>query len=98
MLLGLFAGISAGIGVLVCALCGAFAGFGWLWIMPACFAGSFLLLAAMWFAMLLIMAKCVRMDQPQESDDRFYRGVLKRGIIDNESKSKSCGYVRRQEC
>ena len=32
--------------------------------------------ASMWFAMLLIMAKCVRMDQPQESDNRFYRGVL----------------------
>ena len=76
MLIGIFAGLSAAVGVLVCAAADAFGNFGWLWILPVCFVGGFLVLAALWFVLLLIMAKCVNIDQPQESDSRFYRTVL----------------------
>lgn len=76
MLIGIFSGLSAAVGLLVCANADAFAGFNWLWILPACFVGSFLVLAALWFAMMLIMAKCVDVTKPQEKDNRFYRTVL----------------------
>ena len=80
MLIGLFSGVSAMVGVLVCVLSGAFGGFGWLWVLPVCFAGCFLVLAALWFVMMLIMAKRVDMDKPQESDSPFYRWVIKHTI------------------
>ena len=76
MLIGLFSGLSAAMGVLVCASTGAFDGFRWLWLLPACFFGSFLVLAALWFAMMLVMAKCVDLEKTQESDNRFYRAVI----------------------
>ncbi len=77
MLIGIFSGISAAVGVLVCAATGGFAGFGWLWIMPLCFALGFLLLAGLWFLAMWIMAKAVDMEKPQEKDDSFYRGFLR---------------------
>lgn len=76
MLIGIFSGVSAAAGVLVCAATGAFDGFGWLWLLPVCFVGGFLILAALWFLMMLIMMKCVRMDKVQEKDDPFYRAVI----------------------
>ena len=76
MLIGIFTGISTTVGVLVCALAGAFSNFSWLWILPACAVGGFLLLAGLWFLMMLIMAKCVDMDRPQEQDSLFYRRVI----------------------
>ena len=76
MLIGVFSGLSVAVGMLICACSNAFDGFGWFWILPACFVGGFLVLAALWFLLLLVMAKCVKIDQPQESDSRFYRAVL----------------------
>ena len=77
MLIGIVSGISAGVGIWICAATGAFAGFGWLLLLPLCFAGSFLVLAALWFVTMLIMAKAVDMDKPQEKDDPFYRYFLR---------------------
>lgn len=76
MLIGIFAGVAAAASVAICAATRAFAGFGWLWLMPLCFVLGFVILAALWFAMLCIMAKCVDMEKVQEKDSGFYRSVL----------------------
>ncbi len=77
MLIGIFSGLSAAAGIGVCAASGAFADFRWLWILPLCFAAGFLLLAALWFLSMLLMAKSVDMEKPQEKDDPFFRTFLK---------------------
>ena len=76
MLIGIFSLISALAAGGVCAAADGFAGLGWLWILPLVFVGSFLLLAALFFLMLLIMANTVDMEKPQEEDSRFYRWVI----------------------
>ncbi len=76
MLIGVFSLLSALAAGGVCAAVDGFAGLGWLWILPAVFVGSFLLLAALWFLMMLLMAKAVDMEKPQNEDSRFYRWVI----------------------
>lgn len=77
MLIGIVSGISATVGILTCDATGAFYGFGWLWLLPLCFVLSFAVLAGIWFLILLIMAKAVDMEKPQEKDDSFYRYILR---------------------
>ncbi len=77
MLIGIVSGISAGAGIWVCAAAGAFVGFHWLWLLPLCFVVCFALMAGLWFLMMLVMAKAVDMDKPQEKDDPFYRWVIR---------------------
>lgn len=76
MLFGIMTVLSGLAAVVLCAGTGAFESFAWLWQLPVGFAGGFLLLAALWFGMLLIMAKCVPMDKEQEKDSPFYRTVI----------------------
>lgn len=76
MLIGIFGTVSLAVAALLCALTGTFAGLAWLWMLPLCLVGGFLLLAALWFLLLLGMAKAVRMDAPREKDDPFYRQVI----------------------
>lgn len=76
MLFGIITVLSGLAAVLLCAGTGAFESLVWLWLLPVGFAGGFLLLAALWFGMLLIMAKCVPMDKEQEKDSPFYRTVI----------------------
>ena len=75
MLLGAFAALSLVIGIGVCALCGAFAGMTWLWLLPVTALGCLLLLVLLAFLFLLFL--CSRVDQsvPQEDDDPLYRKV-----------------------
>lgn len=77
MLIGVVCVLSLVAAVLLCAGVGAFAGLAWLWILPLGFVGVFLLLAALWYALLLLMAKYADMDTPQEEDSAFYRGVIR---------------------
>ena len=49
---------------------------GSLWTVPVGFVGIWLLLAAAWFCMILIMAKRVDMDAEQTCDSPFYRRVI----------------------
>lgn len=76
MLVGTLFGISLAAAAGICAAAGAFAGLGWLWLLPLSLLGVFLLLAALWFVMLLIMANCVDMQKTQEKDAPFYRRVI----------------------
>ncbi len=75
MLLGAFAALSVIVGILVCAVLGAFAGLTWLWLLPVTALGCMLLLVLLAFLFLLFL--CSRVDQnvPQEEDDPLYRKV-----------------------
>ena len=72
LLYGLFL-LAALAAVGICLLTGSFGSFGWLWMLPVGFVGSFLALAALAFAFLWIACKLVRLDRPQEQDSPFYR-------------------------
>lgn len=76
MLIGIFAALSLLASMSLCARTDAFVGLAWLWLLPLCFSGAFLLLAVLWFLMLLIMANSVDMGKPQEKDSAFYRTVI----------------------
>ena len=76
MLIGMLSGASLCIGLAVCLLTGAFGGLSWLWLLPACFVGGFLLLVLAWFVMMQIMASAVNMEQEQQEDSPFYRWVV----------------------
>ncbi len=73
MLIGVITIISAAVAAGVCFGTDAFAGFAWLWVLPVSFIGSFLGLVVVYFLFFWLMASIVRMDQPQEKDDPFYR-------------------------
>ena len=76
MVLGGIAVLSVCIAVAVCALTGAFSGFGWLWILPLSLMGGFLVLAAAAFLFLWIMCARVDLSKPQSKDSKFYRGLI----------------------
>lgn len=59
----------------VCGAAGAFAGSVWLWLLPVCLLGGFLLYAALAFGFLLLACAVVDPQKPQEEDSRFYRGL-----------------------
>ncbi len=71
----LLKGIAAASAVLAAVLC---IGFGWtFWLLPALFAGAFLVLAALAFFYLWWLCARVDLNQPQaEEDDPFYRKVM----------------------
>jgi len=76
MLLGIVCILSLLSAALICLGFGAFATLGWLWVFPVAAVGTFLGLALIWFALMFLMSKLVKMDRVQEKDDPFYRGVL----------------------
>ena len=76
MLLGIASVLSFGVAALVCGLTGAFAGLGWLWILPLVFVGTFLLCAALWFLLLMCIIWSVDMEKEQTEDNRFSRRVI----------------------
>ncbi len=76
MLLGCVIGVSLLIAVLVCFLTGAFLSLTWLWLLPVCFVGGFLVLAGLAFAFLWLMCKRVDQSKPQENDSKFYRTMM----------------------
>ena len=76
MLVGIFVVISALFSVGVSAVSGAFGDLSWLWVLPLSLLGCFVLLVLLWFAMMVLMAKKVDLDQTQEKDDPIYRKVI----------------------
>ena len=73
MLLGGISVISLVVAAVVNLACGGFGSFRWLWLMPAAFAGSFLILAGLTFLFVLLVCRRVDLDVPQEEDNPFYR-------------------------
>lgn len=76
MLIGAIAAVSLVAAVVICIVCGGFAGLAWLWILPVSFLGCMVVLVLAAFAFLLIL--CARVDQnvPQDGDDPLYRKVV----------------------
>ena len=76
MLLGIISALSALSAFLICVGADAFYGFSWLWVLPAGFFGTFVVLIILWFVLLLIMGAVVDVKKPQKKDNRFYRLVI----------------------
>lgn len=80
MLMIAFLILSAASAVAACVFTGAFTGLGWLWLLPAGFIGTFLVLLILLFLLVLVMAGLVKMDKVQEKDNGFYRAVF-HGVV-----------------
>ena len=76
MLIGIFTIFSLAVAAGLCLLTGSFAGLGWLWVLPVTAVGMFVLLAGIWFVVLVVMANAADMENKQEEDNKFYRWVL----------------------
>ena len=59
--------------VIICLLAGGFDGFTWLWLLPAGFVGSLLVMAVILFLTLWISCALVDTEKPQEKDSPYYR-------------------------
>ena len=73
MLIGIITALSALSAVLICLGTESFAGYGWLWMLPAGFLGSFLALLFLFALTIFVMGIVVDMKKPQEKDSGFYR-------------------------
>ena len=62
--------------LLICSLTGGFDSLNWLWILPAGYAGVYIVLAALAFGFLILLCVPVKLDVPQEHDDPFYRRAI----------------------
>ena len=73
MLIGTVSVISVAVAIVICLCTGAFAALTWLWLLPVSGLGVFLCLGLGYFLLLWFCCSIVRMDIPQEKDNRFYR-------------------------
>jgi len=76
MLFGLLCGLSLLAAVLLCAGTGAFDTLGFLWLLPACFVGFFLLLAALGFGVFLLICKGIDPERQREKDTPWFRWLV----------------------
>ena len=73
MLVGLLCAISAAVAMIVGAATDAFSGFNWVWVLPACFVGSFLLQAVILFGLFVLICACIDPNKPREKDPKCFR-------------------------
>ncbi len=76
MLLGMLTALSSLAAVLSCIVTGAFDRLDFLWLLPVSFAGSFLLLAAAAFGILVLSCALVDPDKPREKDSKYFRVMV----------------------
>ena len=76
MLLSCLFAVPAVCSVLICLGCGCFQGLDWLWVLPVSYIGSLILLAALIFLSVYILAQMVDTSKPQEKDSKLYRFVI----------------------
>lgn len=83
MLVGIVFVVSALAAAGICFGTGAFASYGWLWVLPVSFLGSFLVMGLLAVCFLWAVGLFVRLDVPQENPSPFYRrvGILYAGAI-----------------
>ena len=74
MLIIIFSAMALISAVLICSNFGALT---WVWCFPVSALLAFLLLAGLWFALILIMSKLADMDKEQEKDSLLYRWVIR---------------------
>lgn len=76
LIFGMVTGLSVLASVLLCWGTGAFAGLAWLWMLPAGFLGSFLLLAALAFGFLVLVCALIDPDKPRDEDCPWFRKMI----------------------
>lgn len=76
MLLGIVSAVSFALAVMLCILTGAFETFGFLWLLPVGFVGSFLVLAAGLFAGLLLYCKGIDPENIGDEDSPVFRRFI----------------------
>ena len=76
MLLGIVSAVSFALAVMLCILTGAFETFGFLWLLPVGFVGSFLVLAAVVFAGLLLYCKGIDPENIGGEDSPVFRRFI----------------------
>ena len=59
----------------ICLGTNSFAGLNWLWLLPLCFVGCFIVILALAFLILWFLCLAVDTEKPQEQDNPFYRWV-----------------------
>lgn len=57
----------------ICFWTDAFQSLAWLWVFPVSFIGTVLIAAGIFLAVIVLMAKAVDMEKPQEKDSKPYR-------------------------
>ena len=62
--------------LLICLFTGSFQSLQFLWVLPAGYAGTYLILTAAGFLLLIYLCKRVDLEVPQEHDSPFYRWLL----------------------
>lgn len=77
MLVGAFCGIALLCGALVCAAFGFFESLIWLAALPLGTLVIFLVLAGLWYLLILLMSKCADMESEQAGDNFLYRWVIR---------------------
>lgn len=77
MLIAIFLCIAVLVAAAVCLMANAFTGLTWLWLLPLVSVGVFFLLAALWFLLIVLMAKSVDMEKEQEGDSPIFRRVIR---------------------
>lgn len=80
MLLGIMTAVAMACAGVWAVSAGAFSGLSWIWILPVGFLGGMLAQLLLLFVILWIASACVRMDVPQERDDKFYRFLIDQAI------------------
>ena len=60
----------------LCAAVSAFEGLVWLWLLPVGFVGGVLILAGLWFLLIVIIAASVNMESVDEKKEPFCRAVV----------------------
>ncbi len=78
MLLGTLFALSAVISVAICLGSGAFSDFGWLWVLPVSYLGTFAGLSVLTLLFVIICEHAVDLEKPQEEDSKFYRFLIDR--------------------
>ena len=76
MLIGAITVLSLLAGGGLCAGTGAFQSLAWLWMLPAGFVGSFLLLAAAAFGFLVLVCALIDPEKPREEDSPWFRRMV----------------------
>ncbi len=76
MLVGIVTVLSLAAAVLLCMGTQAFGSFMWLWLLPVGFLGSFLVLAALAFGILVLVCALIDPDKPCEKDSPWFRRMI----------------------
>ena len=76
MLLSIVIAISALAATGICLWSEVFAGFWWLLLLPVCFLGSFLLLAALIFGLFVLICSRIDPDKPRDTDTPWFRRLV----------------------